>query len=373
MKRIYLVLILILFSLANAFSQGISDIVISGDFQNKPLKEILNKIEKEHHIVFFYQEEWISDINVTKSFQDKPLIEVLEEMLNENGLSFIAFNPYTVFLINEAPEVIESFEISDTPEKFLAALDPEVVEEAENEKIVIGKAMDIVRRGNATLSGYIREAKNGEGIFGGTVYVEELKKGTVSNQYGFFSITLPTGNYHIAFSYLGFKKELKHIFLNSSGAFNIELSETPLQVAGVTITGEAEDLNVEGVQMSMTRLSIKTIESIPAFLGEVDVIKSLTLLPSVSTVGEGASGFNVRGGDIDQNLILLDDAPIFNSSHVFGFFSVFNSDAVKNVTLYAGGISAKYGGRLSVKDSRLGRGTTMVLVCPAGISLNSTN
>ncbi len=144
-------------------------------------------------------------------------------------------------------------------------------------------------------------------------------------------------------------------------------------MAEVTITGEAEDLNISGIQMSMTRLSIKTIEAIPAFLGEVDVIRSLTLLPSVNTVGEGASGFNVRGGDIDQNLILLDDAPVFNSSHVFGFFSVFNPDVVKNVTLMTGGIYAKYGGRLSsILDIKQNEGNYKKFSAKGGIGIVSS-
>ena len=368
MKKIYPILIIILISLSNSFSQGISDIYISGDFQNKPLKEILNEIEKGHHIVFFYQEEWLSDIKVTKSFKDTPLIKVLEDLLNENRLSFIAFNPYSVFVINEAPDIIET-----TGEPLIITPVPVAPEESEIEKIIIGKAQNLARGGNATLSGYIKEAKTGEGIIGGTVYIEELKKGTASNEYGFYSITLPAGNYHIAFSYVGLKKERKQIILNSTGTFSIELSEAPFQVKEVTITGEAEDLNISGVQMSMTRLSMKTIETIPAFLGEVDVIKSLALLPSVSTVGEGASGFNVRGGDIDQNLILLDDAPIFNSSHVFGFFSVFNPDAVKNVTLYTGGISAKYGGRLSsILDIKQNEGNLKEFTGKGGIGIVSS-
>ncbi|MBE9512034.1 MAG: carboxypeptidase-like regulatory domain-containing protein, partial [Bacteroidetes bacterium] len=222
MKKIYTVsiLVLILLGISNGFSQGISDIYISGDFQNKPFIEVLNEIEKEHHIVFFYQEEWLSGIKVTKSFQDTLLLKVLEDILNENELSFIAFNPYSVFLINKAPDNIET-----TGEPLVITPVPVTPEEPENEKIIIGKTQDLANGDNATLSGYIRGAKTGEGIIGGTVYIEELKKGTASNQYGYYSITLPVGNYHIAFSYIGLKKEIKQIILNSTGTFNIELSD----------------------------------------------------------------------------------------------------------------------------------------------------
>jgi len=368
MKRIYTIFIIILIGLSNAFPQNIPEIHISGDFQNKLLKDLLNEIEEEHHILFFYKAEWLSDIKVTKSFQDTPLIRVLEDILNENELSFIVFNPYSVFLINEAPDIIET-----TEEPLVITPVPITPEEPDNKLVIIGKARDLAKGGNATLSGHIREAKTGLEIIGSTVYVEELKKGTISNKYGYYSLTMPAGDYHIAYSFMGFKKETKQIVLNSSGAFNIELSEAPFQMEEVTIRGEAADVNVSGIQMSTIKLSMKVIESMPAFLGEVDVIKSLTLLPSVSTVGEGASGFNVRGGDIDQNLILLDDAPIFNSSHAFGFFSIFNPDVVKNVTLYSGGISAKYGGRLSsILDIKLNEGNLKKFTGKGGIGIVSS-
>ena len=357
---------LILFGINNGFSQGIPDIYISGDFQNEPLKEIINGIEKEHQIIFFYREEWISGIYVTKSFRNTPVIKVFEEILKDDDFSIVTLNPYTVFLINEHSVALRA--INDS-----LALAPGEPEELVDEIIIIGKTQDLAKGGNATISGYIKEAKTGEGIIGGTVYVEELKKGTASNKYGYYSITLPAGDYHLSFSFIGLKKEKKHIILYSSGTFNMELSERYIRLHEVIITSEAEDLNITGVQMGKTRMNIKTIKAIPAFLGEVDVIKSLMLFPAVSTVGEGASGFNVRGGDIDQNLILLDDAPIFNSSHVFGFFSVFNPDAVKNVTLYTGGIPAKYGGRLSsILDVKQNEGNLKEFTGKGGIGLVSS-
>ena len=366
--KIYTVFILtlILPGLSNVFSQGISDIYISGDFQNEPLKEFINGIEKEHHIIFFYREEWISGIYVTKSFQKTPVIEVFEEILKDVDFSIVTLNPYTVFLINENAVALRV--INDS-----ISLAPGEPEKYVDEKIIIGKTQDLAKGGYATISGYIKEAKTGEGIIGGTVYVEELKKGTATNQYGFYSITLPAGNYHIAFSYIGLKKERKHIILYSSGTFNMELSEKYIRLHEVIITSETEDLNITGVQMGKSSMNIKTIKTIPAFLGEVDVISSLMLFPAVSTVGEGAAGFNVRGGDVGQNLILLDDAPIFNSSHVFGFFSVFNPDAVKNATLYTGSIPAKYGGRLSsILDVKQNEGNLKEFTGKGGIGLVSS-
>ncbi|MBD0401339.1 TonB-dependent receptor [Flammeovirga sp. EKP202] len=207
---------------------------------------------------------------------------------------------------------------------------------------------------NYTLSGYIKDGATGESLIGATVYTAELKSGVVTNDYGFFSLTLPEGEYTVKSTYVGYNSFSKKIKLNENKKLNIELTGTKTELDEVLITGEREDANVTDVQMSTQKMDIETMLKIPALLGEVDVIKSIQLLPGVSSVGEGATGFNVRGGGIGQNLVLLDEAPVFNSSHLFGFFSVFNPDAVKDVKLIKGGIPAQYGGRISsILDVRM--------------------
>jgi hypothetical protein len=219
-----------------------------------------------------------------------------------------------------------------------------------------------------TLSGYIKDAKNGETLIGATAYVTQLGIGATSNEYGFYSITFDPGSYQIEFAYLGYQSELVDLELKESTRYDIELSEEAQALEEVVITGEAEDRNVSDVEMSTNKLDVATIKKMPTLLGEVEIIRSLQLLPGVSTVGEGATGFNVRGGNIDQNLVLLDEAPVFNSSHLFGFFSVFNPDAVKDVKLYKGGIPSRYGGRLSsILDVRMKEGNTKNLSINGGI------
>lgn len=214
-----------------------------------------------------------------------------------------------------------------------------------------------VSQGKYTLSGYVKDEGNGETLIGATVLVRELSSGNVTNVYGFYSITVPPGSYTVEYRYIGYKTIVKEVELTENIRLDVELPSTDQQLQEVVISGKAENANVSEVEMSTAELDIKTIEKIPAFLGEVDVVKSLQLLPGVSTVGEGASGFNVRGGSVGQNLILLDEAPVYNSSHMFGFFSVFNPDAVKDVKLYKGGIPAQYGGRLSsILDVRMKEG-----------------
>lgn len=198
-----------------------------------------------------------------------------------------------------------------------------------------------------TLSGTVSEADTGETLFNVNVIIPSLQTGTITNEYGFYSITLPAGSYEIHYSSIGFATFSKTITLSNDTTENVDLLTDTEQLEEVVITSDIEQLNIRKPEMSVNRLSAGTIKKIPVVLGEKDVIKAITLLPGVTNAGEGASGFNVRGGAADQNLILLDEATLYNSSHLFGFFSVFNPDAIKDLTLYKGGIPARYGGRIS--------------------------
>ena len=219
-----------------------------------------------------------------------------------------------------------------------------------------------------TISGYIKDASNGETLIGSTVFVEEVSGGAVSNVYGFYSVTLPAGKYTLRYRYIGYETQERTVELSGNETIDIELSFRQEELEAVVVTAEKEDANVTDVQMSVAELDIKTISKIPVFAGEVDIIKSIQLLPGVTTVGEGASGFNVRGGGVGQNLILLDEAPVYQSSHLFGFFSVFNPDAVKDVKLFKGGIPSKYGGRLSsILDIRMKEGNSKKYEVSGGI------
>lgn len=210
-----------------------------------------------------------------------------------------------------------------------------------------------------TLNGYVKDANNGEGLIGVSVYVRENASGVATNPYGFYSLTLPTGDYTLIYSYVGYAKKEVKVSLTTDLTLDVELEEAARELEEVVVSVEREDENVKSVEMSVNKLEIKTIKKMPALLGEVDLIKSIQLLPGVSTVGEGSSGFNVRGGDISQNLVLLDEAPVYNSSHLFGFFSIFNPDAVKDVKLIKGGIPAQYGGRISsILDVRMKEGNS---------------
>jgi hypothetical protein len=198
-----------------------------------------------------------------------------------------------------------------------------------------------------TVSGSIKEASTGEDLIGASITSVGTNQGTITNTYGFYSLTLKEGEYNISYSFIGYKTITKKILLNQDFRIDIELEEESEEIEAVVLSDDKLDKNVKSTEISTVKLSSKTIKKVPVVMGEVDPIKTLMLLPGVSTAREGASGFNVRGGSADQNLILLDESTIFNSSHLFGFFSVFNNDAVKDLTLYKGGIPARFGGRLS--------------------------
>jgi hypothetical protein len=220
-----------------------------------------------------------------------------------------------------------------------------------------------------SVSGYIKDVKNGEMLIGVSVYEKGTTNGVSTNAYGFYSLLLPAGTHTVMVSYLGYTTQSIEVDLSAKNLTkNFEVSEESNNLNEVVVSSEREDQNVKSTEMSVAKLDIKQIRRIPALLGEVDIIRAIQLLPGVTTMGEGSSGVNVRGGNIDQNLILLDEAPVYNASHLFGFFSIFNPDAVKDVKLIKAGIPAQYGGRLSaILDIRMKEGNSKKLQINGGI------
>lgn len=208
-------------------------------------------------------------------------------------------------------------------------------------------AMSAWAQKNVSLSGYVKDAETGEGLIGATVGIKENSTGTATNLYGFYSISTKPGTYTVVYKYVGYETVEKEIELNANKELNIELAPSVIKVDEVVISAEQEDANVESTEMSKIELSKELLQEVPVLFGESDVIKTIQLLPGIQSTGDGNSGFYVRGGGPDQNLVLLDDAVVYNASHLFGFFSVFSADAIKNVSITKGGIPAEYGGRLS--------------------------
>lgn len=221
-----------------------------------------------------------------------------------------------------------------------------------------------------TLNGYVRGASDGEELIGVTVLVKELSNGVISNPYGFYALTLPPGEYTIRYSFIGFETVERKITLDKDISLNISLSEELTELEEVVVTGESPEANVTNIQMSVNEIDIQQVKKLPALFGEPDIIKTVQFLPGVISAGEGTSSFFVRGGSADQNLILIDEAPVYDPSHLFGLFSVFNADIIKDSELYKGGIPARFGGRLSsILDVRTRDGNNKEFQGDAGIGL----
>lgn len=224
-----------------------------------------------------------------------------------------------------------------------------------------------------TRNGYVKDSLTGETLIGANLYIRSEGKGVTCNQYGFYSITLKKGNYEALASFVGYQAKEVMINLNENQEKNILLMPSSISINNVTVVSRKRYNNIKTAQMGKFELNVNTAKAIPAFMGEVDILKTLQLLPGIRNAGEGNAGFYVRGGAADQNLILLDDAVVYNTGHLFGFFSIFNSDAIKNVTLIKGGMPAQYGGRLSsVVDVAMKEGNINKTQLDIGIGLIAT-
>ena len=239
---------------------------------------------------------------------------------------------------------------------------------------ILGFSQEKGKLDQITVSGYVKDAGNGENLIGANIYVQsETSLGGTTNIYGFYSLSLPKGKYTLVSSYLGFHSWTKEIELSENTRINISLEPIDMTLDEVVISSEKKDENIESTQMGTVVLSTEKIKSIPALFGEVDVLKAIQLLPGVQAAGEGNTGFYVRGGGGDQNMVLLDDALVYNTGHLFGFFSIFNADAIKNTTLVKGGMPAEYGGRLSsVVDITMKEGNLKRYEVEGGIGIISS-
>ena len=225
-----------------------------------------------------------------------------------------------------------------------------------------------------TINGIIKDKKSGETLIGASVHVKELPTiGTASNEYGFYSLTLPTGDYTIIYSFISFSEQKKQVSLTKDMKTDVALDDNSTELGEVVITGERKDANVTRALMGVEKIDAKEISKIPVLFGEKDILKTMQLMPGIKSAGEGNAGFYVRGGGADQNLILLDEAPVYNASHLLGFFSTFNSDAIKDVTIYKGAMPAQYGGRLSsVVDIKMNDGNNQKYHVSGGLGLISS-
>lgn len=368
MKRTLLSGFLFLYTLYAAIAQ-ITALPVTLNLQEQSLSFAFQEIEQQTAVRFFYEEEWLPTPPITASFQAESLASVLGSLLKDRQLSFRFYRDYAVIVAPDdllKQEYSRDFYIRQEQEQMRALTQKE---EEVLAPLVVGDASR-PSTGTVKIQGFINDDNNQEPLIGATILVEETGSGTSSDATGQYELNLPVGTYQIKIQSIGYQESLRTLKVYSDGSLDLLLAKEAIQLAEVVVEADGAEQSIRSTQMGVENISVKQLKKLPAFLGEVDVVKSLLLLPGVSTVGEGSGGFNVRGGTVDQNLIMQDGAFVFNSSHVLGFFSVFNSDVVKKVTLYKGSIPAKYGGRLSsVLDVELKEGNFKEWTGKGGVGL----
>jgi len=333
------------------------DIIFSGEYQDIPFDRFISDIESKKDVHFFYRQEWISDITITAKGDSLSLTRVLQSNLTGTGLSFYIDNKRNVFLtpgllVTDLPEEIffeqnnrdnnshDNNRAEDIREKYFKGQKAKIIE-----TIIIGDKENISAN-QAIINGKIKNTENGEALIGATIYIEELKTGSVTDVDGHFSLVLKPGKYSAVFNCMGMKEAGYFLEVYSDGQLNISMEKTMIPINEVVIKADRFH-NVRGMQMGYERLNIKSIKEIPVVLGERDLLKVAQMLPGIQTVGEGSSGFNVRGSPADQNMFYINKIPVYNTSHLFGFFSSFSPDIVKDFSLYKSNIPVEYGGRLA--------------------------
>ena len=374
-KSIYILLLAFIF--INAKSQ---DKKLSFQFQQILFKDLADTIEKTIPVKIYYSNTWVDTLHLDIDSKNDSVNNLFDKALGKSGLSFIITGDNKIILskgynikTNFSKEYFEYLEKNKTkPDttNYARAIPKTEDNQVNNEYKVfkIGNPSGASKDGKVVLSGTVTNPVTGDPLVGVVVYVGKLKIGAVTNSVGFYSIELPRGQYQIEYRMVGLRQTIRNIIIYSDGALNVELGENTNELNEVIVSANRENI-VRNVRMGVEKINIKMLKQIPMGMGEVDLFKSSLLLPGVQSVGEASGGYNIRGGSADQNLILLNYAPIINPSHFFGFFSSFNSDMIEDVTLYKSGIPAKFGGRVSsVMDIVLKEGSREKFNVSGGIS-----
>ncbi len=310
----------------SGYTQNIEEIRISGNFQNVPLTTFFQTLENQYGIKVYFKSAWVDQYQINTSFDNNPLSRALNSIFLDHELTYEIFQDNIVIV-------------------FPRRLDTRTNLEGVDQTLVIGNPINKGRYKTALITGRVLDGKTGDPLPGSVIYNKKLDKGATTVGDGTFKLELPTGEHFLSISFMGFQGYEKKINLIEPGTVEFELFEETHNIAEVTVF--ADEFNTSRTQMSMVQMSSKDIETLPLLMGERDVMKSIVMLPGIQSVGELSSGFNVRGGNSDQNLILLDNSPVFNTSHLFGFISAINPDVVEDMRVFKGGLPARYGERVS--------------------------
>jgi hypothetical protein len=348
-----------------------------GRLSNASFENLVEAIEQQTDYRFYYSQTWTDSLVINVDLAGKSVADVLSEIVSGTSLHFAIDGSHRVF-VTSGREIMtqlpDGYFGGETQPRERPAFDfsayekkEKALKEAETKIHPIGRNTGNAT-GTVTIAGNILDAATGEPVIGASIFIENPLVGITTDQFGYYALTLPKGRHELKIQSVGMKTTARFIMLYSNGRLDIELEEEITPLKEVVVEAEAE-AHVKGMQMGMEKLEIKTMKQIPLALGETDIMKVVLTLPGVQSVGEGTVGLNVRGGAANQNLILFNDAIVYNPSHLFGFFSTFNPDILKNVELYKSTVPAEFGGRLSsVLDVHSREGNTKKFSGSGGIS-----
>ena len=373
MKLKFLILILLLLTY-NLKAQD--KYKISGTYKGLSFKDFVRSIESSLTVKFFYKDEWVGGLKTGDYSDCSTLTCVLDNLFKGTTLYYIIEESGNIVITNRfAVKVSVSTIGKDNnflpPSEYAGSRENKQI--ADNAFVEIGNPAEKNKPGNVIVSGYIKNTETKEPVPGVTVFNQKLSIGTISNEYGYYTLTIPRGIHFLQFSFIGMREKMVNLNLYGTGELNVEMRSVLIPLKETLVSAQ-KSVTLQRFEVGAEKINIASFKLLPTSMGESDIIKSVLLIPGVQSVGEGSAGFNVRGGSADQNLILLYGAPIYNSSHFFGFFSAVNSDIIKDVTLYKGGIPSRYGGRISsVFDIGSKEGNRKEFAGSAGISPITTH
>lgn len=384
MKYCYLVIISVLcsFFCIPTFGQKNEKGLVSVDARQQPVLHFIQELEKQTGYQFYYDSTEFDTLKITISITNKPVLQVLKLafdtsgfLVAEDGLQRIFISKGRVVKTSLPDGLLEGVrKDSGVVVKQSGTLnrnDETPLQKAslENKLYVVGDRNVNDGQNKATIAGYVKDAKTGEPVVGASIVIEKIKTGVSTDQYGYYSLSAPKGQFTLNIQSIGMRDTRRQVLLHSDGKMNIELQQQVMTLKNVIVSSQKLS-NIKSTQMGVQKIDIKTIKQVPVAFGEADLLRVVLTLPGVKSVGEASTGLNVRGGSADQNLILFNEATIYNPSHFFGLFSAFNPEVVKDVELYKSSIPAKYGGRLSsVLDISSREGNKKKVTGTAGIGL----
>ncbi len=355
-----LLVVFFIFTSATIFAQTVLDVKSQNIKPGQSLLSFLKQFEQANKVKFFYIDEWLEPFRMRSELEGMTLRETLTSLLRNSDVGFEFMFGYAVIFFRDPAHESERE----------ALIKEAVAERRPIDLVVIGDRKEFIPGNPVVLTGLVRDEEKQAPLAGATVYINELDRATTTNATGQYHMNLAGGEYVVSYRFVNRQEKLVNLAIYKDGQVNVDLSEIPITLEEVLIS----DQRIANARIGETTIRMLEIKRAPAFMGQVDVIKQIQTQPGVTTVSEGTSGFNVRGGGVDQNLVLYDGVPIFNTAHALGFFAAFNADAINEVTFYKGGIPAEFGGRVSsVMNIRTNDGNYEKWTGTGGIGLVSSN